>query len=219
MTIGQAISRIKNDLKLLNKDDRRSSRYIFSVLVSIATTYIVRKLGERSLDNEENLYTWSEPIDMTEVSIVDTPLVEFRTCNVVMRSKKKLPDLLYSKYGGSIRAVTNLDKSMLIKKADLKQMLRNKDRRIKDRNPIYYIQDGYLWIANSSIESVLTNYLSLYPTEDSCLSAQEQEFRVPQKIEDDIFKGVLNELMSSTMRVVEDTNPNMDNNQKSQTIQ
>lgn len=225
MTIGHYIGKIKAGLKLLNKDEQVSDRYIFSELLTMAKTIISRKIGERSLDNDENLYKWSsKPLELREESIVDTDIVAFKSCNSVMRSKEKLPELVYSRYGASIRFVTNLDKSIKIDKGDFSQLLRDKDRMIKDTKPKFYIQDGYLYIINHKLEAVYYNYLSLTPLEEGvgneeCLSALEQEMYLPHKLEADIISATVSLIAQTNRRIVQDENPNMDSNQKGQTVE
>ena len=57
MTYSEAVSKITNSLKLLNKDERISRRYVLHVLKDISSNLISQKLLDRTLGREMNLYT------------------------------------------------------------------------------------------------------------------------------------------------------------------
>ena len=55
MTYSEAVSKITNSLKLLNKDERISRRYVLHVLKDISSNLISQKLLDRTLGREMNL--------------------------------------------------------------------------------------------------------------------------------------------------------------------
>ena len=210
MKIRDAIAIVKNNLNVKNQDDRISNRFVFSVLLSVAKTFISRKLNELRLRGE-NLYK-QEKVKLKKVDVVTCDIMEFRTCNKVMKSIKPLDNLIYYNGGASVRLVSNLDNSIRIEKTDLRKFMRDKSRQVYDDNkPYYYIDgQGYLYLVNTESECVLVDRIKLGVDYSDCKkSALEQEFNVPSKLENDIFQAAIQEI-SIQKQIPTDENANLD---------
>ena len=96
MTENKFAESVLASLNQLDRDRYLSKRYIVSIGKEIMKDYIVQKLGDRTLYREDNLYSYVECFELEKIDIVKCPIVEFRTCNTVMKSIKPLPDLLFS---------------------------------------------------------------------------------------------------------------------------
>jgi hypothetical protein len=212
MKVKDAISRIMKGLNISTVDDRLSRRYLFSVLKNVATTFISRKLNELKLQKDYNLYSLIE-VKLEKIDVVKSDVIEFRTCNTVMKSVNPIKNLVFYNGGGSINLVTNLDRTVTIEKIDLRQFARNKKRAFyNDKKPFYYVDgEGYLYIINSDIELVLASVLLVGVDESDCKKlALEQDINIPSKLEYDIFTTVINEIAGVTKRIPKDENSNLD---------
>ena len=142
-TYGDIVSRISNSLNSVSKDNRIPKRYILKVVKDISTFLIAQKLGDRSLYKESNPYITISCFELEPIEVVKCDIIEFRRCKSIMKSKHKLPRLIDSKYGASLKEVTALDDETEFKFTTPAQYRRDKNRGESDYK-YYYIKDGYL---------------------------------------------------------------------------
>lgn len=225
MINSEIVSRIKNDLNSLSKDDRISSRYVLDVARKKSTFYISQKLADRSLYREDNLYSTIDCFEMESIDVTRCDIIEFRNCRNVMKSKNKLPKLIYSKNGNSLKEVTSIDNFIELKPTTPSQWRRDSKRQGKDDYVRYYVKDGYLYIPDAEIERVNIYLLTVETdkveklsscSEKSCKSIWEYEFIVPDKMSEVVILETLKEIIGRK-QIPADTNPNLDNNLKTKT--
>lgn len=226
MTNAIIVSRILNGVKALSKDDRIPKRYALSVARQKAEFYISAKLNDRSLYKEDNLYTSLDCFQLKKIDVIKCDIIEFRTCNNVMKSINKLPPLVYSRYGNSLKEVTNLDNTLEFKATTPSEFRRDKNRRGHDDFLRFYVKDGYLYILDTIVQTV-NLYLLTLETEklaelsecstDDCKSLWEYEFICPSKLIENVITESIKEIVMSK-QMASDTNPNMDSNQKGKTV-
>lgn len=216
-TNAEVISRISNTLNTLTKDGRRSPRYILKTAQDKASFFISQKLGERTLFREGNLYTMLDCLEMVSIDVIKCDIIEFRMCNNIMRSKKKLPKLIYSKYGESIKEVTSVDGEFLFKPITPAQFRRNKDRKLKSKDLFFYVKDGYLYLPDSDVKRVSLQLitLDLYDKDEcsecadkDCKSALEYEFICPDKLLEVVISETIKEL-SLSKQIPPSINPDL----------
>lgn len=227
MTNAEVVSRITNGYKFLSKDARRSKRYILRVAERHAEMLISHKLQDKSLFRESNMWSSINCFELERKDTYSCGVIEFQSCNKVMKSKKKLSDLIFSRYGGGIRAVAPIDfmSQEEFRPSTLDQFKRNKRRLSlqEDDTDFFFIKDGYVYIPDSdvravSLELIVVNTFNLSNLDSEfakdCRSAWEYEFKCPSKLLDPLFKMVREEI-GMTLQIPEDENPNMDSNIKS----
>lgn len=220
------VSNIINNLKLLNKDDHVSRRYILNTGRAEATTLIAQKLTDKSIFREDNIYSTIECLEMELIDVIKCGIYEFKKCDNLVKSKEKLPKLLYSRYGNSILEVTSVDGSVIFIPTTLSEykLFKKRIRSSRTKNiKFYYVQDGYLYLPDCEYENVNVTLITLNVKKvkdlssckecDKCDSQWGQEFICPDKL----LTTVINETFKkATMlrQVVEDNLPNLDQNQK-----
>lgn len=225
MTNSNIVSRVINGLKALGKDDRTSRRWILSIAKQKAEFYISQKLNDRSLYREDNLYTVIECFEMEKIEIIKCDIIEFRTCKNIMKSKNKIPGMVYSRYGNSLKEVTSIDDERDFIATTPRQYRKDKDRQGSDDYIRFYVKDGYLYLLDTEVE-VVNLYLLTLDTEkvddicgcsqENCKSLWEYEFICPSKISKVVIEETIQEAFASK-QVTPDTNPNLDANQKGKT--
>ena len=221
MTNGDLTSRIVNDIRALNKDEHISRRFILEVARNKSTFYLAQKLRDRSLFREENIFSTIRCLGLQKDNIIKCDIVEFRRCSDLMKSKEKLPDLLYSRYGNSIISVTTVDGMIEYLPITLSKYRLNKKRPHSKyvTQKYYYIQDGYLYLPDSEIEVVDVTLITL-DTEtvdeisecqegDCCKSVWEREFICSDKMLEIVIRETLQEITSTFKQIIPDENPNM----------
>jgi hypothetical protein len=215
----ELVSRVSSLLKGNSKDGRISRRLILATAEIKAKFLISQKLNDMSLYREQNLYTTISCIELEDIDVIKCPLVEFRTCNKVKRSKLKLSELIHSRFGHSLKEVTSLDGQFSFENITLSQYRRNKNRTLQKTRGYFYIHDNYLYIPDSEVKVVNINVLTqdLYDLEqcsecgDKCKSAWDFEFICPDKLLEVVIQETTKEL-SLTKQIQEDGNPNLNPN-------
>jgi hypothetical protein len=210
-------SRILNALKSLTKDGRVSRRYVLKVAQEKARFLISQKLGENSLYREANLYKSLDCFSMEKIDTFKCPIIEFRSSHSVMRSKSKLPELIYSKYGASVKEATSIDGSFLMKPTTPYQYRLNRSRKTDSKERYFYVQDGYLYLPDSEVAMIQVSLitLDLYEMEKcsdcssgECKSAWDYEFICSDKLLEAVIQETLKEV-ATTKQVQSDQNPNL----------
>lgn len=213
-----AVSRVINTLKLNNRDEHVSRRYVLSLLKSVSQTLISQKWLDRTILYESNLFTSISCFEFEQVEVVSCPIIEFRRCKVLMKSVKPLPKLVFSRLGGTLRDITSLDGNFRFTLLDKAQYLRNTKRAvsIKDEVYLYLGNDMHLYIPDHEIQMIDLNILTTAPDEaedcsscktETCKSKWDTEFICPQKLEDVVFTQVL-QILGMSRQIRNDENPN-----------
>lgn len=217
MNNSNLVSRIQSLLKGTSKDGRIPRRLILKTAESKAKFLISQKLNDRSLYREQNLYQTVSCIELIDQDIIKCPIIEFKSCRNLKRSKLKLPELIHSKYGSSLKEVTSIDGQYSFEPITPSQYRLNKKRTFKTKTDYFYIQDGYLYLPDSEIEIVEIVILTtdLYELEqcsscskNKCKSAWDFEFICPDKLLEAVIQETIKEL-SLNKQIREDGNPNL----------
>lgn len=221
----QFVSRVVNAARAVTKDDHISRRYVLQVGRSKVSTYISQKLADRSLYRESNLYQTLKCFELKTDDIVNCDIVQFRRCKQLVKSKHKLPQLIYSKYGSSILRVTSVDDGTEIDMASLSEISSESRREFGGKFLKYYVHNDYVYIPNSTLKGVNVEVLSLdekgvrdvsgcKDESEDCKSVWEYKFICPDKLYEPIVQETLSEVINFYKRIQQDESPNLNNNEK-----
>ena len=213
------VSKVINSYRLLTKDGHISRRYVLKLLRDVSKNLLSKKLMDRTLALESNLYTKLECLEFEKVEMVKCPIIEFRMCRTLMKSKCKLPDPIFSRLGASITEIVSLDGMFELKLISAEQYRRNQKRKysIDGEVYIYLAEDGHLYIPDEEIYSLNVTFMTLFPEEadecseckkDNCKSGWDYPFIGSDKLDDVVFKEVLQILGSTYKATQEDQNQN-----------
>lgn len=227
-TYGQVISRITNAINALQKDSRKPKRYILSVFKEKGQYLLSQKIRDRTIYRETNLFKWLNCVELKQIDTIKCPIIEFRTCKSLVRSKKKLPNILGSKYGYAVLVVQTIDGEKIYQPTTLREYNNNKKRANYElfSGQFYYISDNYLYIPDTEIEVVdvlLLTFDEDYERSSSCSEFSEcydvyaQKVPLPKKIAEVAIQETVREIVG-TIGIVSDTNSDLDSNQKGATI-
>ena len=212
-TYGDIVSRISNSLNSVSKDNRIPKRYILKVVKDIATFLIAQKLGDRSLYKESNPYITISCFELKPIEVVKCDIIEFRRCKSIMKSKHKLPRLIDSKYGASLKEVTALDDETEFKFTTPAQYRRDKNRGESDYK-YYYIKDGYLYLLDVTVPRVNLYVLTLDEESvescdkcNDCKSLWDYELNIPDKLLEAVTQETL-KTISIRKQIPRDENAN-----------
>lgn len=215
----EAVSKIEGSLRGLNKDSKIARRLILQVLRENSKVLISQKLMERTLDEELNLYSYLPCLEFEKVDIVKCPLIEFRKCDILMKSIKKIPTPIFSRLGASIKNITSVDGNTKFTVVSATQYAINKKRQYQLSNEyyVYYNSDGYLYIPDKEIKSINLDFITIYTEQienssecldNNCKSGWDYDFICPDKLLNAVFDKTLQYFMSSYKKILPDENPN-----------
>lgn len=228
-TNGEFVSRIVGDLKATTKDGRLPRRLALSIGRDKARFLMSQKLDEMTLFREDGIISTIDCFAMENVPLIECDLEDVAHCTSVMKSSKKLPSGLFGKNGSGILSVASIDNSISFTYTNPRRYKDIKNIRYK-RTPSYYytIKNGYLYLLDSEIELVSIQMIALKKEETKdvstccdqarkCESVWNEEFVCPDRFYDLIVRDTLTELANIYRTSVEDSNPNLDANQKGKT--
>ncbi len=211
----EVVSKFTNLFKLNNRDQAISRRFILSLLEDTTTTLISQKWLDRTILSELNLYTDISCFEFERVEVIMCPNIEFKMCQVLMKSKNPLPKLVFSRLGASIKNIEALDGNFKFTFLDKGQYSRNKKRqfKLKDEVYIYLGADNHLYIPDVEIDTLQLTILTTKTQEvedckkDCCKSYWEYDFICPDKLLDAVFKEVAGYL-GINKQIQQDETPN-----------
>lgn len=226
-TNNEFVSRVVNNLKAITKDGHISKRFILGIGKVKAKFLISQKLDEMTLFREDSIITSIPCFEMAPIESKHCDVFEFRTCQRVMKSVKKLPEGIFGKNGSGIISVTSVDELKDYTYISPKRFNDLKKRKYtRNTSRYYYIKDGYLYLPDSTNELLEIRMITLDKQEAdavsscagcNCKSIWEYEFVCPDRFLDLVVKDTLQEIGSIYRSSVEDANPNMEPNQKTTT--
>ena len=214
-TLRQLCSDISTELKANNIDDRYSYRFLSSRIKDKIKNFIKQDADNRRISKLIDIFLPFPIIEMEEVPYInyDVDIPDKRT---LRKSKKLMINTLSTNYGNLIHIfdIGGDSKYTLIKHADYKDILNleYRDKRIK----YAWIEGGYLFIPDSSVEKVKAIGLPENPEELSCEPCSEPldtPLPFPQYLIDIVKKDIISEL-TGEKRIVEDSNPNLNDSEK-----
>lgn len=230
MTNREFVSGVLNQLKLLNKDTYIPRRAILSLARSTVTTYVAQRLDSFDITSQFDIITTVDCFEMESVDYVKCGNIELKNCRSIMRSKEKLPETINGRVTSGVLMVTSVDGEYdfkVISFTRFKNKLKNK--YVRDKEKYALIQDGYLVLPNSEVETVSLQLLTFESDanedcgcgndkkKNGCKKIWDKKFVCPSNIlelvRDKVMQGMLVYLQSR-----KDENPNLDENIKSQVV-
>lgn len=221
------VSRVANSIKAITKDGRISRRYILNIGRTKSKFLIAQKLGELSLSRETSLIKDIPCVPFIPINIKECPIIEFKLCTNIMRSKSKVEGLINSKSGSGVVSVVSLDDGIEYREITPSQYRRNKQRKYSKKY-FYYVKDGYIYLPDSTNEMLDIEIINVEMeknkklsscSEETCTSVWDQDFVLPDRLLDLVIKDTIQEVASIYRSSIEDENPNLDSNIKSQSTQ
>jgi len=219
-TNGEIVSRIRNSFKFTTKDSRVPARFILQTLRSIVSNYISQRILDRTIQYDYNIYTSIECFEFEKLDSINCPIISLQRCDILMKSKKPLPKLIYSRLGSSLKSAVSIDGSTELTILDEQQYRRNKNRKYQIKGTAYLFQDGegFLYIPDQEVlavnidfitlETDLVDELSACKKTDDCKSGWDYAFICPDKLLEPVIKETLQIIGATYGAVIADSNPN-----------
>lgn len=200
MIVRDLIADIRQSLKKLTLDDRIPNQFIYSKLIKCAGFLIKRESTSRKIYKETNLF---RPIP-----------IELEDYNGVKRSLDKLPDF-FTTNDGVLLMVGSNDYSNDFTFSNPQKFERSRTREFSNPNKrFFWIENGHLIIPDPYLEDVIVKGLFFNYKEFPCQSLLDTEFPCPFYLKEDLITMVVQTLLASREKLVQDEDPNLDTNKK-----
>lgn len=199
-TIGEVISRIRNQLKAVKQDPFLTDRYIYSLISKHAHWLMKREDSKNKLMRFSSVMQSLNNIELIEVDKVEACCTGIVSDCTIKRTKDKVPTFMQGYYGPLIRSVASLDGSELVKSTNpsIYVSMSNTTSFKYNKTKYYWYLNDYLYFPNLDwdavkIEGIFEDDITRYNCDpcDDCLPRQEQLFNVPDYLHGEIESNVI----------------------------
>lgn len=203
ITIGDSISRVRNQIKGVGQDTFLTDSLIYSVIMKYGRAYIHRQDSQSKIVRMDGLF---QPLDFVELEEIDKVLAGCRGIKsncTFRRSIKKLPEIMEGYNGPIIRSVTSLDFSQEFTRTTASKFEKTANQKTfkYNKTKYYWYSDGYLYFPNIDwdavmIEALFTEDVSGFNCDtDPCVYIQDTKFFIPDFLFAEIEQNVIKELV------------------------
>jgi len=111
-TIGEAISRIRGQIKAGSQDAFTTDRYIYSLIKKYAQMFMRRQDNANKLMKFNSVWQELKYVSLIEVDKIEANCVGLSSGCTIKRTEKKLPTFMQGYWGPLIRTVSSIDGSI-----------------------------------------------------------------------------------------------------------
>ncbi len=200
-TIGELISQIRNQVKVVNQDNLYiSDRLVFSLIKKHSGLFLMREDGNMKLTKIDFIYS-SITIPLIEVDKVEAQCTGIKSGCIIKRTEEKLPELLKGYSAPLIRNITSIDMTQEVQMTGSSQYTKKINASDFKYNKTLYswYLNGYLYFPNLEwdmirIEGVFLENLDNCGEIDPCRNMQDNELSIPDYLLSTIQLEVLKDL-------------------------
>jgi len=210
-TIGEAISRIRGQIKAGSEDSFMTDRYIYSLIKKYAQLFMRRQDNANKLMKFNSVWQELKYVDLIEVDKIEAHCVGLSSGCTIKRSKSKLQTFMQGYWGPLIRTVSSIDGGIEVQPTQPGTYTSmSKTTTFKYNNTKYYwFLDGYIYLPNVKwdavkLEGVFEGDISKWTcdTKDDCVPRYLQNLYIPEflfsEIEGQIFNTAINTIKIPT---------------------
>lgn len=217
----QIISDVISELRVLSVDEMLSKRFVLSKLKDKTKTAVKQDVDTRRLLKISSVWRDIKCFELCEIPFSECAC-DIPNCTNVMKSKKPLPKAFDSNYGTLIKVFT-INGAKEYHQTKLNNYISIKSRPFQRKQYFWLDADNYLYIPDSSVESVLVYGLFHESLEvdklndkkgSDCAKILDSEFVCPEHLVDIVKTQVIKELFEGFRSVVVDEKPDLNSNSK-----
>jgi hypothetical protein len=200
-TIGEAVSRVRNQIKSVTVDAFVTDRYIYTLILKHISWLIKREDDKGILRKYSNIFTTLDYFCLIDVDRADTGCFCIESGCTIKRSENKLPATYDGSYGPVIRSITSIDGTTPVTQtypSTYQAMVRQKLFKY-NKTPYYYILNDYLYLVNVDWPAVRVEGLfrwgaNYYKCLDKCIHRHDEPFTVPMYLWAEMEQNVMKDL-------------------------
>jgi hypothetical protein len=205
-TIGDVVSRLRNQLKGNKQDAFLTDRMIYAFVLKHAKWLMKREDSKNKLMMFSGVIQTMDYVELIEIDKVEACCTGVSSDCKIKRTKDKLPVFLQGYYGPLIRTISSIDASEEMQPTLPSQYVaisNSKNFRFNKTKYFWFLND-YLYFPNLEwdavrIEGIFEDDISRWTCEeDDCIVRQDQSFNVPDyllaELEAQVFKDIMGEM-------------------------
>ena len=205
-TIGDVVSRLRNQLKGNKQDAFITDRMIYAFVLKHSKWLMKREDSKNKLLVFSGVIQTMDYVELIEVDKVEACCTGISSDCTIKRTKDKLPVFLQGYFGPLIRTIASLDGSeelQPILPSTYSNISKSKNFRFNKAKYFWFLDD-YIYFPNLEwdavrIEGIFEDDISRWTCEeDDCRTRQEQSFNVPDyllgELEAQVFKDIMGEM-------------------------
>jgi len=195
-TIGESISRVRGILKASNEDSFLTDRSIYSIISKYAKKLIEQEQRKRKLMSKDDLFIPLPFVELEEVNKIEANCIGIKSTCTILRTVKKLPEIMNGSTGPLIRKVYSIDGSFSFEKTTRSNFINiaNSSTFKYNNMEYYWFSDGRLYFPSKKsvlsnlggvmVEALWEDSLDLFCTvnNEDCKPMQELMFPFPDSL-------------------------------------
>lgn len=214
-TIGEIVSRVRNEIKSVNQDAFITDRFLYSIISKHGKWLMKREDGKNKLMSFNSIFQTLDLVELIEIDKVEAQCSGIRSGITIKRTKEKVPAFMQGYWGPLIRIITSLDGSEeLMPTNPTTYLAQSKQKSSKYNTTKYYwYLNDHLYFPNLDweavrIEGAFEDDISAFNCndKDNCLIRQNQPLNIPDYLHGEMEAQVLKDLMVMYQIPVDVTN-------------
>jgi len=218
-TIGEAISRIRGQIKAESQDAFMTDRYIYSLILKYAQLFMRRQDSTNKLMKFNSVWQSLNFLELEEIDKVEAVCTGIQSGSTIKKTKYKLPTFMEGYWGPLIRSVTSIDGSIKLQPTDpatYASISRAPSFKYNSTRYFWYLNE-HLYLPNIDwdgikLEGVFEGDISTWTcdTEDDCQPMYLKTFYIPEFLFSEIESQILN-VAFNTMKIPGEDSDNKQN--------
>jgi hypothetical protein len=217
ITIGEVLSRVRNQIKAVKQDAFLTDRFLYSMVMKHAKMLVRRQDIQNRIMKFNSVFQVLNYVELIEIDRAESQCHCITSGCTFKRTKNKLPNMMEGHWGPIFRGVTSLDLSEEVSPTypNIFEKMSNQKTFKYNKKKYYWYSDGHIYFPNLEwdavrIEGVFEGDISGYncDTTDDCQYIQDKNFAIPEYLYAEIEQNVIKDL-GAMMSVPSD--PQQDN--------
>jgi hypothetical protein len=205
-TIGEVVSRVRNQIKSVRQDAFVTDRYLYSLILKYTALYLRRQDSENKLMKFNSVFQTLPFVELIDVDKVEAHCSGIKSGIIIKRTKEKLPNFMQGYWGPIIRTVSSIDTSIELQPTHpgLYTSMTKTTSFKYNTTKYYWFLNGYLYMPNIPWDAVLVEGIFEEDVtkwncdpKDDCDPRQIQPFNVPDFLFAEIEQNVLKDIMTT----------------------
>ena len=207
-TIGEVLSRVRNQMKAVRQDAFLTDRFLYSIVSKHAKWLMKREDSKNNLMKFNSIFNTLDNVELIEVDRIEAGCTGLSTNIKVMRTKGHIPSFMEGYWGPLIRSVTSLDGQIILTPTNPTTYVKlSKSKNFKYNKTFYYwYLNDHLYFPNIiwptvRIEGVFESDISEYKCIDCvenqeyyCVPRQDNPINVPDYLFGEIESSVMKDM-------------------------
>ena len=213
VTIGDAVSRVRSQVKAEIQDAFVTDRYLYSLILKYAKLYMRRQDSANKLMKFNSIWQTLPFVELIDVDKVEASCAGIQSGYTIKRTKKKLPTFMEGYWGPLIRTVSSIDGHTECQATDpgtYTSMTKSTSFKYNKTKYFWWLND-YIYLPNVEwdaikLEGVFDANTALWTCneDDKCIPRYRQKIFIPEFLFAEVEQQVITQLMNTIKIPAED---------------